>query len=119
MKAKKRKSNFKYEVDIQWSLEDQCYIATVPELPGCQTHGDTLQEAAKMAEEAIALYVESLAARGLEIPSPVSEEELSGEFLIRTGDPSLHRRLKMLAKAERKPLNTFVVDGLRKLASGS
>jgi len=34
-----------YSMDIRWSDEDQAFIVTVPELPGCKTHGFTYEEA--------------------------------------------------------------------------
>lgn len=36
------------------------YTVTVPTLPGCVTYGKNLDEAKKMAEEAIEAYIESL-----------------------------------------------------------
>lgn len=36
------------------------FSVSVPELPGCFTQGETIEEAAEMAKEAICLYVESL-----------------------------------------------------------
>jgi len=48
------------------------YTVTVPSLPGCITYGDTIEEAIKMAKEAIELYIESLKAHNEEIPT---EEE--------------------------------------------
>jgi len=48
------------------------YTVTVPSLPGCITFGETIDEAKKMAKEAIELYIESLKAHGEEIPN---EEE--------------------------------------------
>lgn len=45
------------------------YTALVPSLPGCVTYGDDIEEAIKMAREAIELYIESLTARGEEIPT--------------------------------------------------
>lgn len=114
-KKKTAKKIFKYEVDINWSEEDGCFIAVVPELPGCKTHGDTRAEAAEMADEAIALHVESLEERGLDVPVPLAEEKLSGEFLVRTGDPELHRRLKRLARERKTNMNNFIVEQLRKL----
>ena len=65
-------SDFKYELSIRWSPEDSAFTVTIPELPGCITHGDTVEEAAAYAQEAIAAYVESLTARGLPIPTPLS-----------------------------------------------
>ncbi|MGB3944456.1 MAG: type II toxin-antitoxin system HicB family antitoxin [Methanothrix sp.] len=40
----------------------------VPTLPGCVTFGETIDEAIEKAKEAIEAYVESLAARGEEVP---------------------------------------------------
>lgn len=44
------------------------YTVTVPALPGCITEGDTVDECRAHAQEAIALYIEELAARGEAIP---------------------------------------------------
>ncbi len=43
------------------------YTVLVPSLPGCVTYGDSIEQAIKMAREAIELYVESLRAHGEEI----------------------------------------------------
>nr|WP_302476252.1 type II toxin-antitoxin system HicB family antitoxin [Methanocella conradii] len=40
-----------------------------PSFIRCVTHGKTLEEANKMAKEAIELYIESLKAHGEEIPT--------------------------------------------------
>ncbi len=44
------------------------YTVIVPSLPGCITYGEDIDEAIKMAKEAIELYIESLKAHGEEIP---------------------------------------------------
>ncbi len=49
--------------------EEGGYVVTCPALPGLVTEGDTLREARAMAEDAIALYVESLRADGLPVPA--------------------------------------------------
>ena len=43
-------------------LEDESggYVAIVPELPGCHTQGDSLDEVIKNVKEAIELYLETL-----------------------------------------------------------
>jgi len=43
-------------------LEDETggYIAVVPELPGCHTQGDSLDEVMRNVREAIELYLETL-----------------------------------------------------------
>jgi predicted RNase H-like HicB family nuclease len=49
---------FKYSVVIQWSEEDQCYIATLPEWGNKHTHGATYMEAAQNAEEVLELLMD-------------------------------------------------------------
>ena len=44
--------------------EDGTYIASVPELPGCHTQGDTLEELTENIKEAIELYLEVEAEKG-------------------------------------------------------
>jgi len=50
----------------------------VPFLPGCITYGDTIEQAIKMAKEAIELYIESLKEHGEEIP----KEEGTFEYTL-------------------------------------
>lgn len=52
------------------------YTVIVPSLPGCVTYGDTIEEAIKMAKEAIEVYLESLVEHGEEIPT----EEATFEY---------------------------------------
>lgn len=44
------------------------YTVTVPSLPGCITYGETIEEAVRMAKEAIELYIETLVSHGEDIP---------------------------------------------------
>lgn len=57
-----------YSLMIQWSNRDQAYLVTVPELPGCKTHGETYEEAVKNAQEMIALWIEDAQATVNEVP---------------------------------------------------
>ena len=50
------------EVLFTWSVIDQVWVARALELDGVVTHGETLVEAAKMIDEAITLYLESIEA---------------------------------------------------------
>ena len=56
------------------------YTVTVPALPGCITYGTTMQEAKKMAREAIELYLEDMVANGEDIPS--SEDSFLGSVEV-------------------------------------
>lgn len=60
-----------YSINIQWSNRDQAYIANVPELPGCKTHGDTYEEAFNNILEVMELWIEAAEEAGEPIPQPM------------------------------------------------
>jgi len=60
----------RFEIVISWSDEDDAYIATVPDLPGCMADGATYQEALAAAERAIDLWIQTARELGREIPTP-------------------------------------------------
>ncbi|MBV9231258.1 MAG: type II toxin-antitoxin system HicB family antitoxin [Chloroflexi bacterium] len=55
---------------IQWSDEDQAYIVTVPELPGCRTHGKTYEEAVQQGQDSIESWIMAALADNYPIPPP-------------------------------------------------
>ena len=61
-----------YEVDIRpLALTDGGgFIATVPELPGCFSDGDTPEEALRNAYDAIGCWMEAAEEMGRPIPEP-------------------------------------------------
>ena len=59
-----------YSLDIQWSDEDNLYIVSVPELPGCKTHGATYEEAIRQIQEVIELWIDASKEWGHTIPAP-------------------------------------------------
>lgn len=50
--------------------EQKGYCVTFPDLPGCITEGDTLEEAYNMAKEALELHLYGMEEDGDTIPSP-------------------------------------------------
>lgn len=60
----------KYSMVISWSEEDQAYIVSVPELPGCMADGKTPEEAVKEAQKVIDIWIESAKEDGEDIPKP-------------------------------------------------
>ncbi len=51
--------------ELNWS-------AYVPDLLGCTTAGDTLEETKQLMREAIEIYIEALREDGLPVPQPSS-----------------------------------------------
>ncbi|HCL57452.1 MAG TPA: hypothetical protein DHW82_10650 [Spirochaetia bacterium] len=62
--------NYKYEIIIYWSGEDNRYIAEVPELAGCMSDGFTYEETLKNVELIISEWIETAKDLGREIPIP-------------------------------------------------
>jgi len=60
----------KYEIILYWSSEDQVFVAEVPELLGCMTHGDTQEIALKNAKEAVQLWIDTAREFGDPVPEP-------------------------------------------------
>jgi predicted RNase H-like HicB family nuclease len=50
------------------------YVAEVPSLPGCVSQGDTVQDAISNIREAIALYIEDMAPKDIEVASESNPE---------------------------------------------
>ena len=63
-------STIAHKRSIIWSDDDQCYLVKVPDLPGCMAHGKTRQQAVKMAEEAIELWIETAKEDGVSGSNP-------------------------------------------------
>jgi predicted RNase H-like HicB family nuclease len=65
--------------------KDGVYVSSFPSLPGCHTWGKTFEEAIKNAEEALALYIETLVANGDRIPvETATDESVSLGLVVRT-----------------------------------
>ena len=56
------------------------YTVLVPSLPGCVTYGKTLEEAKKMAKEAIELYLDSTEEHEESLPD--EKETLYGQIQV-------------------------------------
>ena len=55
---------------LEWDPRDGIYVVTVPELPGCQTHGETREEAVRQGQDALESWVDAMRHWGH--PSPLA-----------------------------------------------
>lgn len=60
--------------------EDTGYSVYVPDIDGCFTQGDTLEEAYDMAFDAVGLCLEDLSENGLPYPAPSKPEDIKPEL---------------------------------------
>lgn len=84
------------------------YYARVLELDGCQSDGDTFDEAYENLREAMQGYIETKLANGLDIPIPQSTQDYSGKFVVRI-PKSLHQTLAIEAEKEGVSLNQYAL----------
>jgi predicted RNase H-like HicB family nuclease len=59
-----------YKIILEWSNEDQAFIAEVPELSGCMADGKTYAEAVANVEVIIQEWIKTAKELGRTIPEP-------------------------------------------------
>jgi predicted RNase H-like HicB family nuclease len=84
------------------------FHASVLELDGCQSTGDTFQEACDGLMEAMEGWIETKLEAGFPVPVPLDTGKLSGKFVIRL-PKSLHARLAFEAGQEGVSLNQYAL----------
>lgn len=95
-----------YRMEIVPDVDEGGYIVSYPDLKGCLTTGETLEEAVSNAEDAKREWLTAAVEEGYPIPEPVSEDEYSGQFKLRI-PKSLHRQLAMQSKKEGISMNQY------------
>ena len=83
------------------------YTVTFPDLPGCISEGDTLEEALEMAKEALALYLYNLEEDNEPIPKPSLPQNIivgEGVFVSLVDTWMIPIRNRMQSKAIKKTL---------------
>ena len=71
-----------YPIAIETGTSTEAYGVVVPDLPGCFSAGDTLDEAMENAKEAIELWLEVAIDGGMAVPEPkpLAEHQRKREF---------------------------------------
>ena len=84
------------------------FLFAFPDLPGCLSSGETVEEAFKNAEDAKHEWLLAAIEEGISIPEPDSIEDYSGQFKLRL-PRSLHRQLALQSKREGVSMNQYCV----------
>lgn len=85
------------------------FLISFPELAGCISDGETIEETIANGRDAFAAYASALIEQGLEVPAPAANVDVSGKFVVRL-PKSLHAQLASRSKREGVSLNTLVVS---------
>jgi predicted RNase H-like HicB family nuclease len=99
----------KYAIVLIYSGEDEGYVATVPELPGCSAFGETEEEAIREVKVAVSLWLSAARKAGRKIPEPIVEKTFKGRFPLRIPE-DLRRRLELEAKRRGVSLNELILQ---------
>jgi predicted RNase H-like HicB family nuclease len=86
--------------------DEGAWVASIPDLPGCNSFGNTPNEAIESVHETKRLWIEGQYELNAEIPEPLDEEEFSGKFVLRI-PKVLHRTLTHEAKRQSVSLNHY------------
>jgi len=93
------------------------YLIEYPDLPGCVSDGETIDEAIRSGKEAVQVWIETAVAMDRAIPKAGELENQSGKWVQRV-PKSIHLRLVNRAKEEGVSLNTLVIMMLSESLAG-
>jgi predicted RNase H-like HicB family nuclease len=102
---------FAYRIVVEWSAEDNAFVARVPALPACAAHGKSEAQAARSVREAAEGMIAVLNEDGDALPPSDLQAEHSGQLRLRL-PKSLHGRLAQAASIEGVSLNQLLVTML-------
>ena len=88
------------------------YLIEFPDLPGCMSDGETIEEAVTHGKDAMDGWIDACKKLGRPVPSPsipAAESTYSGKVLQRF-PKTLHARLAVRAKQEGVSLNQLILS---------
>lgn len=113
MKTLEEYMKMPYKLEIIPDYDEDGYVASYPELPGCISCGETIADAVKNIEDAKREWIKTSIEEKLEIAEPDDLESYSGQFKLRV-PKSLHKTLSEDSKKEGISMNQYCVYLLSK-----
>ncbi|BBX69621.1 type II toxin-antitoxin system HicB family antitoxin [Mycolicibacterium psychrotolerans] len=102
----------RYTYRVEWSSRRAQYVARCLEMPSVSDSADTAPEVIARAERAVTGHLEYMDREfGGDPPTPLTDHNFSGTFLVRTS-PELHARLSTEAAEQGVSLNQWAVQRL-------
>lgn len=100
--------NLPYKMEIIPDKDEGGFVAIFPDLPGCITIGDTIEEVIQNIIDAKRAWLEAELEIGAVIPEPEDLKEYSGQFKLRL-PKTLHKQLAEHSKVEGVSMNQYCV----------
>ncbi|MCR5457396.1 MAG: toxin-antitoxin system HicB family antitoxin [Clostridiales bacterium] len=95
-----------YKIEIIPDPDEGGFVVSFPELPGCLSSGDTIENAIKNGEDAKISWLTAAVEDGIKISEPGDDTSYSGQFKLRI-PKSLHRSLAEHSKLEGISMNQY------------
>ena len=95
-----------YKIEILEDKDEGGYTLSCPELPGCVTCAETIEDGLKMIEDAKKCWFTACIEDALPIPEPSCLEDYSGQFKLRI-PKSLHKTLAEHSRKEGISMNQY------------
>ena len=102
-----------YRMEIIPDTIEGGFAVRFPELPGCLTCADTMEEAVRKADDCKREWLAAAIEDRTPIPEPMTDEDYSGQFKLRI-PKSLHKSLAEHSKAEGISMNQYCLYLLTK-----
>lgn len=102
-----------YKMELTPDTEEGGFVVSFPDLPGCLSVGDTVEEAYENAVDAKRTWIEAALEEKISIPEPSTAEDYSGQFKLRM-PKSLHKSLAEHSKQEGISMNQYCLYLLTK-----
>ena len=100
-----------YPALFDYDDEDNVFNVKFPDLPGCLTYGETIEEAKEMAREALTGFLQSIDSRKLKIPNP---SKLKGDEVVYI-EPETPVAFAIWLRKQREALGLSQSDVAKKL----
>ena len=102
-----------YKMEIIPDIDEGGFAVSFPDLPGCLTIGNTIENAIENANDAKREWFKAALEDGLSIPEPDVLDNYSGQFKLRI-PKSLHKSLSEHSKSEGISMNQYCLYLLAK-----
>ncbi len=103
--------NDRYTYRITWSESDREYVGLCAEFPSLSWLAPTPEDALQGIRKTVGEAVSDMQNNGETPPSPLSDRNYSGKFVVRI-PPEIHRRLSISAAEEGVSLNRLISSRL-------
>ena len=103
----------KYTIRVEWSGEDECFIARCLEFPSLGSHGPSRLAALSEMETLLSSTLKWMEEEGERIPEPFGIRNYKGNISLRI-PPETHKELTILAAEKNISLNQMITSILER-----